>query len=65
MADPTRHAHDCTRCAPLTMSTTILRGLDAAHRAGLVHLDLKPANVFVTATGTVIGGWGVARLHVR
>jgi serine/threonine protein kinase len=37
------------------------RGLEVAHRAGLVHRDIKPANVFVTADGVKILDFGVAK----
>ena len=31
----------------------IARGLEAVHRADLIHQDIKPSNVFVTTTGQV------------
>ena len=40
----------------------LLDGLACAHQAGIVHRDVKPANVFLTVDGTVkIMDFGVAR----
>ncbi len=39
-------------------------GLAEAHRAGVVHRDVKPANLMRTAAGTVkVVDFGLARLH--
>ncbi|MEJ7634388.1 serine/threonine-protein kinase [Aeromicrobium sp.] len=40
----------------------VLEGLAACHHAGILHLDIKPANVLVTAEGGVkIVDFGIAR----
>ncbi|GIG30381.1 serine/threonine-protein kinase [Cellulomonas marina] len=48
------------RLLPVLAQTA--RGLDAAHRAGVVHRDVKPGNILVTADGRVkITDFGVSR----
>ena len=40
----------------------VLDGLEAAHRAGVLHRDVKPSNCFVTPDGHVkIGDFGLSR----
>lgn len=43
-------------------SRQICRGLDYAHSHGIVHRDVKPANIMITANGTVkIMDFGIAK----
>ncbi len=45
------------------MAVDIIGGLEAAHHRGVVHRDVKPANVFFDARGTAkLGDFGVAHL---
>ena len=37
----------------LAIATQIARGLEAAHARGIIHRDVKPANVMLTSGGTV------------
>jgi tRNA A-37 threonylcarbamoyl transferase component Bud32 len=45
------------------MALDIIGGLEAAHHRGVVHRDVKPANIFFDARGTAkLGDFGVAYL---
>lgn len=44
----------------------VVDGLEAAHRAGVIHRDVKPSNCFVTPEGQVkIGDFGLSRTLER
>ena len=57
----------CDRVGPLSLDRAvyvvdqILSALDHAHRAGVVHRDVKPANIMLTELGIKIMDFGVAR----
>lgn len=46
--------------AALPLALQLCDGLEAAHRAGVIHRDLKPGNIFLTAQGPVIIDFGLA-----
>jgi len=45
----------------LQVAIQVAEGLEAAHRAGLVHRDLKSANVMLTRGGAKLLDFGLAR----
>lgn len=67
LEDRLADAERATSRLPLAVTRHVVRsvldGLEAVHRRGVIHRDVKPANVFFGAAGGVkLGDFGVAHL---
>ena len=46
----------------VTLGQGLLAGLARAHQQGVMHLDIKPANIFLADRGAVLGDFGISRI---
>ncbi|WP_188304995.1 serine/threonine-protein kinase [Streptomyces sp. CBMA123] len=61
----TRHRGPLPASKVAEVARALLRALDAAHKRGIIHRDVKPANVMLSTDGTtLLADFGIAR-HER
>ena len=56
------HAGPLPTTAVLRMARELASALAAAHAVGIIHRDVKPANVFFSHGAAMLGDFGVARM---
>ncbi|NVJ50614.1 MAG: serine/threonine protein kinase [Gammaproteobacteria bacterium] len=57
-----KQAEGFTKSAAKSLILDYCRALNYAHQKGIIHCDLKPANIFVTQEGAKVLDFGIARL---
>ena len=63
LADRLKHVERFSPDAAVRLTSMVLQALDYAHAAGVVHRDIKTANIILTPAGTVkVMDFGIARL---
>lgn len=61
LADVIRDSGPLSVIDTIAIAESLLDALQAAHQAGVLHRDVKPANVLLTGRGAVLGDFGIAR----
>lgn len=63
LRDVLEHRHDYAVSALIEIAAKLCEGLHAAHEHGVVHRDVKPANVLLAKNGAVkIADFGIAKI---
>jgi len=60
LADVVRDAGRLGLADTIAIGSSLIDALEAAHRAGVLHRDVKPANVLLTRRGAVLTDFGIA-----
>jgi tRNA A-37 threonylcarbamoyl transferase component Bud32 len=61
LADLIRDSGPLSVADTIAIAESLVDALQAAHRAGVLHRDVKPANVLLTRRGAVLTDFGIAR----
>ncbi len=60
LADAIRDSGPLSVADTIAIGKSLLGALHAAHQAGVLHRDVKPANVLLTSRGAVLSDFGIA-----
>lgn len=64
VADLIHERRSLTERETIALFLDVLQGLDKAHKAGIIHRDIKPGNLLITGNGTVkLTDFGLAQFE--